>query len=276
MKKINKSLLTVIICSVLSISIYAQKEADDEIATIINLEGDKGYIIDSNNKRIEAYIQLKGDMNSPWINQRVVKALPIDRVDKTVEKQKFTRYNKSDIIGYGVGNRNFKLIDFMNIRASMKHSSNGKEASIFDQIQSVKNISKQKHFAEVIVDGKYKIYKLYGYPKDVDVQVGDEEIKQAEQELQLLRTTPSLLMQKEDGKIEFIKIENLEKIVKECEAIAKKLEAGDYNAVGYKKPEKKGGLMGKMMKMSQEQQQGNIEHEKLFISIFNDLNQACN
>jgi hypothetical protein len=269
MKKI--SLITIL---AFAISLNAQEKEDDNFPIEIK-EASMGSYIDTSGKNVDAYIKLMGDETKPWINQRIVKALDKVNALDTTKKIKFKKLNKSDILGYSVKNRKFKLIEFMNIRASVKTSTDGKEASIFDQMQSVKNLTKQKHFAEMIVEGKYTVYKLYGYPKDFDVQVGESQIKAAEDEFIHLTTTPSLLLQIDNGKIEFINIEDLEKISKECELVAKKLEKGEYDSFGYQKP-KKMGLMGKMAKLAANQQNSNVKFEKLFIQFFNDLNTNCN
>jgi hypothetical protein len=262
-----------LIALVYTIGLNAQ-EKETENNPIEMKEASLGNYIDTANKKVEAFIKLMGDEKTPWLNQRIVKALDKDKAIETTEKIKFNKLNKSDILGYSVGNRTFKLIEFVNIRASIVSNKDGKEASMFDQIQSVKNMTKQKHFAEMIVDGKYKIYKLYGYPKDFDIQQGDEGIKAAEEELNHLRTSPSLLLQIDNEKIEFIKIEDLEKIAKVCDVVAKKLEKGEFDTYGYQKP-KKVGLMGKMAKLANNQHNGNAQHEKLFIAFFNDLNLNC-
>lgn len=273
MKKVIYSLLLV---GLVSYQVSAQTEKEDENLPVAVSDAIKGYIIDTSGAKIPSYIKLMGDVKTPWINQRIVKAIEESKLDLNSEKSQFKKYNKSDILGYSTADRQFKLIEFVNIRASIKSNKEGEEASVFDQMQSFKNMSKQKHFAEVLVDGKYKVYKLFSYPKDVSMTSGTaEEMKRQEaEELRSIIDNPSLLLQINDDKIKLIKIDDLESIAKDCEVIKAKLEKGDYDAVGYQKPKKK-GLMGKMASLAKEKQVGNIEHQKLFVAFFSDLNQNC-
>jgi hypothetical protein len=274
-KNMSLTVLTLIL-SFLTVNLFSQEEKEGENAPVYVKDAVKGYIIDTSGKKVVCYIKLMGTDKTPWINQRIVKGIEESKLNPLDSKQKFEKYNKSEILGYGTDTRHFKMIEFVNIRASIKTSTDGKEATIFDQAQSFKNLSKQKHFAEVLVDGTYKIYKLHGYPKDIDIVVGSDETvkKQEAEELDVLINKYSLLIQKENGKIEFLKIDDLEKITKDCEAIKKKLENGDYNALGYEKPKKK-GLMGKMAALAGDQHIGNSKHQKLFVQFFSDLNSQC-
>lgn len=272
----NKYLILTIATLCISFNLFSQEEKEDENLPVIVKNASKGYIIDTANQKINSYIILMGTDKTPWINQRIVKAIPEAKLDASNEKQKFEKYNKSDILGYGTETRNFRLIDFMNLRASIVSNKDGKEASMFDQMQSMKNFSKQKHFAEILVDGKYKIYKLYAYPKDVNVTSGTEaEIKaQEEEELRSILENYSILIQKDTEKVEYLNVEDLEKIASDCDAVKKKLENGDYNSLGYEKPKKK-GLMGKMAALANKQHVGNAKFEKLFIAFFTELNTQC-
>lgn len=254
-----------------TIFIFSQNDENDN--TPVNLKDAKiGYIIDLNNQRKEVYVRLLGNDNKPWVNQRAVRVAEIDKVDPKTNKVDFDRMSNDEILGYGVDGRNFRLIEYVNVRAATTSAKS--DSNIFDDLNSVKNLTKQKHLAEILVDGKYKVYKLYGYPKIMDVTTSDEERRENDDQLELLRTSPTLIVQKDNDKFEVIKLENFEKIAKDCKVVSKKLENGDYDSLGYEKP-KKSSLMGKMIKMAQNQYNGNVAKESLIITFFNDLNENC-
>lgn len=269
-----KKLVLFTILNLISIPLFSQTVQNDSLTVNIK-NAEKGYIIDNNNKKIESYVVLMGNKNNPWNNQRVVKAIAVDKVDKTTDKIKLTKYFYSDLHGYGTATRKFELIDFANVQASLKQSRTGESSSVFDVMNATKNLVKQKHLAELIVDGKYKVYRLYAYPKNVDIQAGQQAIDEKKDEMDALRNKPSLIYKVGNEKIKFVRLKDFETIAQNCKSVLTKIKNGGYDALGYSQTKKKSGLVGKLMKVAEDNSLDNSYNQELIITFFNDLN-SCN
>lgn len=240
-----KKLVLGLTLTALSFSVFAQDDKQDEE---YELRGNEkyGYIITEKGDKIEGIVKLMGNEETPWVNQKKVKFIAKSDIDASKNRQRLKKMDTDDLKEYvaidGDKERHFRLVKWNNTREGLMSEGGG----LGGTLKKAKNLSTTRHMAEVMVDGKISVFRLYGYPATVAVGKGD--VEQMERETKELRENPTVLVQKEDGKVEAFQADDIKDLVKDCDMVEEKLEAGKYASYDPAKQEKKRSGMGKLIK----------------------------
>lgn len=235
-----KKLLLVGLLSLVSFNVYAQ---DDNTEYEMRAGEKTGYIIDKSGKKIEGIVRLAGDEMNPWTNQKKVKFIASADVDNAKKKQKFKTFDTDDLKGYmAIDNNNerrFESIKYTNTKEAYNTSNGGLSGGL----KAFNNLTKSNQFADLVADGKIKVYKLYGYPTTFSaggqVAVADEETKK-------MRENPSYIYSKKGGKAEELTMVKAKIIVADCPVVKGKVTSGEYGSL--KEDKKKRSGLGKFIK----------------------------
>ena len=228
-----------------SVSLWAQDDKQDEE---YELRGNEkyGYIITEKGEKIEGIVKLMGTSETPWVNQKKVKFIAKSDIDPTKNRQRLKKMDTDDLKEYvaidGDKERHFRLVKWNNTREGLTSEGGG----LGGTLKKAKNLSTTRHMAEVMVDGKISVFRLYGYP--ATVAVGKDDVEKMERETKELRENPSVLVQKGDGKVEAFQADDIKDMVKDCDVVKEKLEGGKYASYDPAKQEKKRSGMGKLIK----------------------------
>lgn len=192
-----KKILLLSLFALASVNAYAQ---DDNTDYELRTDEKHGYIIDKSGKKIERIVRLNGDAMNPQSNQKKVKFVAVSDIDKVKKKQKFKTLDPDDIkeyVAFDENNdeRHFEMIKYTNTKEGFNTATGG----LSGNIKTFNNLTKSNQFAEVVKDGKIKVYKLYGYPTTFSA---GEQIAVAEKETERMRNSPSYIYSKKGGKIE--------------------------------------------------------------------------
>ena len=228
----------------ISFSLFAQEDENEEY----ELRGNEkyGYIITEKGKKVEGIVKLMGNEESPWVNQKKVKFIAKEDIDPSKNRQKLKKMDTDDLQEFvaidGDKERHFRLVKWANTREGVMSEGGG----LGGTLKKAKNLSTTRHMAEVMVDGKISVFRLYGYPATVAVGKGD--VEKMERETQELRENPTVLVQKGDGRVEAFQAGDIKELVKDCKMVEEKLAGGQYASYDPAKQEKKRSGMGKMIK----------------------------
>lgn len=235
-----KKLLLVGLFSLASFNAYAQEDnMDYEMRA-----GEKyGYIIDKGGKKIEGIVRLNGSDNSPWQNQKKVKFIATSDIDSSKKRQKFKTYDSDDLKAYMAyendTERHFEVVKYTNTKEGFNTATGGLSGGI----KAFNNLTKSNQFAELITDGKIKVYKLYGYPTTFSA---GGQVEVAEEETRRLKQSPSYIYSKKGGKVEELTLDKAKIIVADCPYVRGKITKGEYGSL--KNDAKKRSGLGKFIK----------------------------
>jgi hypothetical protein len=256
-----------------STSLWAQDKDDKDEE--YELRGDQkfGYIVTDKGEKIEGVVKLLGDEKTPWVNQKKVKFIAKKDIDPTKKWQRLKKYDTDDLKEYvaydGDKERHFRLVKWANTREAI--TSEGKGAG--GTFKQIKNFSTTRHMAEAVVYGKITVYRIYGYP--AAFAAGEGDIKRMEQETQELIDYPTILVQKEDGKVSTFQAGDIKDLVKDCDMVKEKLEKGEYSTYKPEKEEKKRSGMGKLLKDEVDRAGKGGTLVDMGAEIFGDYNANC-
>lgn len=230
----------------------------------------EGWIIDKKGNRIEGIVRLMGDQDSPWVNQQKVRFIAKSDIDAGKKRQKFKVLDADDLKGYAAYDgdvlREFELIKYTNVRESSRGGS-----GIGGSIKSIKNLSNNNHIAELMIKGPVTVYRLYGLP--TAVAVGNKQVQEMENDLKRLRSTPSILVSKNGGKIEELNSSDMKKLTEDCEYVRAKMLNKKYTSYDPDKEEKKRSKMGALLKSEMELDGEKIQ--KMALEVLTDYNANC-
>ncbi|WP_160140123.1 hypothetical protein [Chryseobacterium sp. c4a] len=194
-----KKVLALSLFALASFTAYAQEDNNTDYE--LRKDEKYGYIIDKSGKKIEGIVRLNGDAMYPWNNQKKVKFAPVSDIDKSKKKQKFKTLDTDDIKEYVAIDENNNERHFENIKyTNTKEGFNTATGGLSGNIKAFNNLTKNTQFAEIVTDGKIKVYKLYGYP--TTFSAGTSQMAAADAETKRLREVPSYLYNKKGGKVE--------------------------------------------------------------------------
>ncbi|ASE61030.1 MULTISPECIES: hypothetical protein [Chryseobacterium] len=259
-----KKLLLMGLFGFLSVNMYAQEETD-------TYNGQKyGYIIDQSGKKIEGVVRLNGSSVSPWQNQLKVKFAAVADIDKVKNRIKYKTYDADEIKEYmiyeGDNPRIFKAVKYSNTREALigSESSTGIGAGF----KALNNLSRTSQFAELVMDGKITVYKLYGYPTSVTANTA-YAISQAEADR--LINNPNYIYSKKGGKAEELTPSKAKIIIADCPYAKGKMAKGEYGSL--KNEEKKRTGLGKFIR----DEISNTMTDKLSLvnEVIYDYNENC-
>lgn len=114
------------------------------------------------------------------------------------------------------------------------------------------------------------VYRLYGLP--TVVAVGDKQVQEMEDNLKRLRSTPSILVSKNGGKIEERNSSDMKKLTEDCEYVRAKILNKKYVSDDTNK-EKKSSKMGSLLKSEMELEAEKIQ--KMALEVLKDYNANC-
>jgi len=259
-----KKLLLIALLGISALSYAQEDNTDYEIRS-----GEKyGYIIEKNGKKTEGIVRLNGSDMSPWQNQKKVKFIAATDIDKSKKRQKFKTYDADDLKGYMAVDDNtervFESIKYTNTKEGFNTATTGLSGGI----KAFNNLTKSEQFAEVVTDGKIKIYKLYGYPTTFSA---GSQVAVADEETQRLRKSPSYIYSKKNGKPEELTIAKAKTIVADCPVVKEKIAAGDYGSL--KNDTKKRSALGKFIK--NEIDNAMSDNLSIVNEVIYDYNQNC-
>ena len=237
--------------------------AQEENATY---NGEKyGYVIDKSGKKIEGVVHLNGGYSSPWQNQLKVKFAAVADIDKVKNKIKFKTYDSDDIKEYmvyeGDTPRVFQSIKYTNTREALNSSDN--YTGLGAGIKALNNLSRTSQFAEVVTEGKIKVYKMYGYP------TSGAAYNSAENER--LRTTPDYVYSKKGGKVEDFTPAKVKLAIADCPYAKAKSTKGEYASL--KPDEKKRSGLGKFIR--DEVKNATVDKLSIINEVIYDYNENC-
>lgn len=257
----------------MAFSLFAQEDDKNEE---YELRGNEkyGYIITERGDKIEGIVKLMGTAETPWVNQKKVKFLAKTEIDPAKNRQKLKKMDTDDLKEFvaidGDKERHFRLVKWANTREGVTSEGGG----LGGTLKKAKNLSTTRHMAEVMVDGRISVFRLYGYPATVAVGKGD--VEKMERETKELQENPTVLVQKEDGKVEAFQAEDIKELVKDCDMVKEKLEAGKYASYDPAKQEKKRSGMGKMIKNEVDRAGMGGTLLTMAEEVFSDYNANCN
>ncbi|RXM41476.1 hypothetical protein BOQ62_00135 [Chryseobacterium sp. CH21] len=261
-----KKLLLIGLFGLASFNIYAQEQEDIGV-----YNNDKyGYIINKAGKKIEGVLQLHGGFSSPWQNQLKVRFAAIADIDKTKKRIKFTTYDTDDIKEYmlyeGDTPRVFKSVKYSNMREALNSSESS--TGLAAGFKAINNLSRTEQFAEVVVEGKITVYKLYGYPTALSAN-STQAISQAETDR--LRETPNYIFSKKGGKVEELTPAKAKIILADCPYVKAKIAKGEYGSL--KNEEKKRSGFGKFIR--DEISNATVDKLSIINEVVYDYNENC-
>ena len=263
-----KRILLITSCFFISFASFAQGD-DEEYELRANEK--HGYIIDKKGNRIEGIVKLAGDDQSPWLNQKKVRFIAKEDIDPNKKRQKLKVLDTDDLKGYaaydGEKLRQFETIKYTNTRESSRGGSGG----LGGDIKAIRNIARKDHMAETIITGKITVYKLYGMP--TSVAIGNQQVKEMEDDLARIRSTPSILVSKNGGKIEELNSTDFKKFAEDCKVVRSKMLDGKYPSYNPEKEEKKRSKLGGLLKSEMELDGPKIQN--MAQEIFTDYNANC-
>jgi hypothetical protein len=265
-----KKTLLIAALTAVCFTVTAQDDNDD-----YELRGSEkyGYIVTSKGDKIEGIVRLMGDAKTPWANQKNVKFIAQKDIDPAKKRQKLKRWDTDDLKEYvaydGDAERHFRLVKWVNTREAVT----GDDRGLGGQLKTIKNVSNTRHMAEVLIDGKISVFRVYGYP--ASVAVGEEDIKRMERETQDLIDNPTILVQKDDGKVSTLQASDIKGLVKDCDMVKEKLAAGQYPGYDPAVQEKKKSAMGKLIKDEVDRAGSGAKLVSISQAVFTDYNANC-
>lgn len=254
--------------SLLGISLWSY--AQEENNTDYELRDDEktGYIINKSGNKIEGIVRLNGDSQNPWNNQKKVKFIASNTIDKSKKKQKFTTYDADDIKEYmaydGDQARHFESVKYTNF----KEGNNTATGGLSGALKTFNNVTKSTQFAELLIDGKIKVYKIYGYPTTFSA---GSQIQVAEKESKRLRDFPGYIYSKRGSKPKELNFTEIKMITADCSLIKKKFDAGEYASA--KTGKEKKSAIGKFIKSEIDNAKSNVP--EMVEEIIVDYNSNC-
>jgi len=263
---IMKKALLLGMFTLVSFNAYAQEDNTDyELRT----DEKYGYIVDKSGKKTEGIVRLNGDAMNPWNNQKKVKFIAVSDIDKSKKKQKFKTLDSDDIKEYVAfdennNERHFEMIKYTNTKEGFNTATGG----LSGNIKAFNNLTKSTQFAEVVKDGKIKVYKLYGYPTTFSA---GGQIAVAEKETERMRNSPSYIYSKKGGKIEELTLAKAKMIIADCSYAKGKLTSGSYASL--KNDEKKRSGLGKLIKSQIDDVMSNVP--EIVEEVITDYNENC-
>ncbi|ANF52601.1 hypothetical protein A0O34_19715 [Chryseobacterium glaciei] len=254
-----KKLLLIGLFGLFSLNVYAQEET-----TTYN--GEKyGYIIDKSGKKVEGVVHLNGGYSSPWQNQLKVKFAAIADIDKVKNKIKFKTYDADDIKEYmlyeGDTPRVFQSIKYTNTREAINSSNNS--TGIGAGIKALNNLTRTSQFAEIVTEGKIRVYKMYGYPTSASAYDSVENER--------LRTTPDYVYSKKGGKVEDFTPAKVKIAIADCPFTKAKAAKGEYGSL--KNEEKQRSGLGKFIR--DEIKNATVDKLSIVNEVIYDYNENC-
>lgn len=230
----------------------------------------EGWIINKKGEKIEGILRLMGSEDSPWVNQQKVRFIAKSDIDPSKKRQKLKVLDVDDLKGYAAYDgdvlREFELIKYTNVRESSRGGS-----GLGGSIKSIKNLSNSNHIAEIMIKGPVTVYRLYGLP--TAVAIGNKQVQEMEDDLKRLRSTPSILVSKNGGKIEELNSSDMKKLTEDCEYVRAKMLNKKYISYDPDKEEKKRSKMGALLKSEMELDGEKIQ--KMALEILTDYNANC-
>ncbi|WP_419867798.1 hypothetical protein [Chryseobacterium sp. CT-SW4] len=259
-----KKILFIGLFGFISFHTYAQESSD-------TYNGQKyGYIIDKSGKKIEGIVQLNGSSMSPWQNQSKVKFAAKDDIDKSKSKIKYKSYSAGDIKEYMIYEnetpRVFQSVKYTNTREAMNNPEN--TLGLNAGFKALTNLTKNSQFAELVTDGKIKVYKLYGYPTAASIGVSEAT---TQSEARRIRENPNYIYSKKGGKIEELSAAKVKTITADCPVVKEKITKGEYGSI--KNDTKKRSGVGKLIR--EEVDNALTDKQSMIKEVINDYNENC-
>jgi hypothetical protein len=262
-----RKILLFALFSLMTTSVYAQEENTD-----YELKADEkfGYVIDKSGNKIEGIVRLAGNDMSPWVNQKKVKFISAADIDKSKKKQKFKTMDSDDLkeyVAYDDSNveRHFEVVKYTNTKEGFNTATGG----LSGNIKAFNNLTKSNQFAEVVTDGKIKVYKLYGYP--TTFSAGQNQINEADKETERMRKNPSFIYTKKGSKLKELTLKESKIITADCSYVKEKIGTGAYASL--KEDEKKRSGLGKFIKNQIDDVMSNVP--QIVDEVILDYNENC-
>lgn len=260
-----KKLLLIGLFSMASLNVYAQ----DENAEYEMRAGEKpGYIIDKSGKKIEGIVRLAGSDMSPWTNQKKVKFIAASDIDSSKKRQKFKTLDTDDLKGYMAVDNNteryFESIKYTNTKEGFNTANGGLSGGL----KAFNNLTKSNQFAELVADGKIKVYRLYGFPTTFSA---GGQVDAAERENERMRENPSYVYSKKGGKPEELTLAKAKIIVADCPWVRGKVASGEYASLKADTKQRSG--LGKFIK--NEVDKAMADNLSIVNEVIYDYNENC-
>ncbi|MDH6253656.1 hypothetical protein M2347_003383 [Chryseobacterium sp. H1D6B] len=262
-----KKFLLLGLFSLITSNIYAQEDNNDYETK----PGERyGYIIDKGGKKIEGVVHLNGGYSSPWQNQLKVKFIAVSDIDKSKKRMKFKTYDADEIKEYmlydGDTERHFESVKYTNTRESLNSSESS--TGLGAGFKALNNLTRTSQFAELVTDGKIKVFKIYGYPTAFSAG-STRAITQ--QETDRLMNNPYYIYSKRGAKAEDLTPAKVKMIVADCPYTKAKVTKGEYGSL--KNEEKKRTGLGKFIK--NEIDNATVDKLSIVNEVIYDYNENC-
>lgn len=259
-----KKLLLISLFGLFSLNANAQEET-----TTYN--GEKyGYIIDKSGKKVEGVVHLNGGYSSPWQNQLKVKFAAVADIDKVKNKIKFKTYDADDIKEYmlyeGDTPRVFQSIKYTNTREALNSSESS--TGLGAGFKALNNLTRTSQFAEVVTEGKIRVYKMYGYPTSISANSSQAITRQ---ETERLMNNPDYVYSKKGGKVEDFTPAKVKIAIADCPFTKAKAAKGEYGSL--KNEEKQRSGLGKFIR--DEIKNATVDKLSIVNEVIYDYNENC-
>lgn len=260
-----KKLVLVGLMGFISLQISAQDENTEYEMRV----GEKqGFIIDKGGKKIEGIVRLAGDSNYPWTNQKKVKFIAAGDIDASKKRQKFKTLDTDDLKAYMAFDNNteryFEAIKYTNTKEGFNSANGGLSGGL----KAFNNLTKSTQFAELVADGKIKVYKVYGFPTTFSA---GSQIDEAEKENKRMRENPSYVYSKKGSKPEELTLAKAKMIVADCPLVRGKVAKGEYASL--KNDSKNRSGLGKFIK--NEIDKAMSDNLSIVNEVIYDYNENC-
>lgn len=181
----------------------------------------EGYVITKDGKKHDGIIEVS-NATHPWSFQGTISFFEKSVLDEGKAKRKDkTKYKPADLLEYGIGDRKFKPIEYMDNNQADNNELN-------ETIGMVRSFTKTKHFAELYHEGAISVYRFYSSPPGFSASAGDAQIKAFDDYVEKCKTTYDILIENEGEKAKSFESVNLKKFFKNCPVVVKKYENKEY------------------------------------------------
>lgn len=181
----------------------------------------EGYVITNAGKKIEGIIEVS-NAKHPWSFQGTISFFDKSILDEGKAKRKDkTKYKPTDLLEYGIGDRKFKPVEYVDSNQADNNALN-------ETIGMIRSVTKTKHFAELYHEGAISVYRFYSSPPGFSASAGQGQIDAYDDFVEKCKTTYDILIENDGEKAKSFESVNLKKFFKSCSYVVKKYENNEY------------------------------------------------
>lgn len=181
----------------------------------------EGYVVTKDGKKTEGIIEVS-NATHPWSFQGTISFFDKSVLSEGKAKRKDkTKYKPTDLLEYGIGDRKFKPVEYIDSNQADNNELN-------ETIGMIRSLTKTKHFAELYHEGAISVYRFYSSPPGFSASAGDAQINAYDDFVEKCKTTYDILIENGSEKAKSFESVNLKKFFKSCPVVVKKYEKNEY------------------------------------------------